>query len=217
MVTGKPERVEMTRQPDQTSFTADAFIAWAMDQPRGRFELVRGQVVAMAPERAGHARAKGSMYRALGDAISRAGLACEAFTDGMTVRIDDFTAYEPDALVRCGPRTPDESVEVPDPVIVVEVVSRSSRSTDSGVKLGDYFTLPSVRHYLVLDADKCTVTHHRRGEAGDIATRILRSGSLVLDPPGLTVDIADLFAPARAEGSRPPHPTSRASRSSAKR
>ena len=185
----------MITQPVPSNFTADAFLAWAMDQPRGRFELVRGEVVAMAPERAGHARAKGSIYRALGDAIVRAGLDCEAFTDGMTVRIDDFTVYEPDALVRCGPRLPDEAVEVTDPMVVVEVVSRSSRSTDSGAKLGDYFTLPSVRHYLVVNADIGTITHHGRSSAGDISTRILREGELILNPPGLRIDVAGLFAP----------------------
>jgi Uma2 family endonuclease len=135
------------------------------------------------------------MYRALGDAISRAGLECEAFTDGMTVRIDDSTVYEPDALVRCGPRTPDESVEIPDPIIVVEVISRSSRSIDSGAKLDDYFTVPSVRHYLVVNADTGTITHHSRNESGDISSRILRAGELVLDPPGLRIEVSDLFLP----------------------
>jgi Uma2 family endonuclease len=120
----------MTRQPDPSSFTADAFIGWAMQQPRGRFELVRGQVVAMSPERAGHTRTKGSIFRALWDAIARAGLGCEAFTDGMAVRIDGSTVDEPDALVRCRPRTPDVSVEIPDPIIAVEVVSPPSRSFD---------------------------------------------------------------------------------------
>lgn len=186
----------MTRQPDPSNFTADAFIAWAMDQPRGRFELVRGKVVTMSPERAGHARAKARAHRALEDAIAASGLGCEAFPDGMTVRIDDSTVYEPDALVRCAPRASDDSVEIPDPIIVVEVVSRSSRSTDSGVKLHDYFTLPSVRHYLVLDADKRTLAHYRRGEDDVVATRILGAGSLVLEPPGLTVGVTDLFAPS---------------------
>ena len=38
--------------------TADEFIAWVMRQPEGqRYELVAGEVVGMAPERAGHARA----------------------------------------------------------------------------------------------------------------------------------------------------------------
>ncbi len=39
--------------------TADEFIAWAMDQRgRVRWELVAGQPIAMAPERAEHARTK---------------------------------------------------------------------------------------------------------------------------------------------------------------
>jgi len=185
----------MTTHPAPDSFTADSFIAWALDQPRGRFELVRGRVVAMAPERAGHARAKLAMVNALGDAIARAGLDCEAFTDGMSVRIDEATVYEPDALVRCGPRLPDDDVEAPDPVIVVEVVSQSSRSTDSGAKLVDYFRLDSVRHYLVVNADAAAVVHHARSARGDIVTRVLRAGALLLDPPGLRLDVGGLFAP----------------------
>jgi len=185
----------MTTHPAPGNFTADSFIVWALDQPRGRFELVGGRVVAMAPKRAGHARAKGAMYRALGDAIARAGLDCEAFTDGMSVRIDETTVYEPDALVRCGARLPDDDVEAPDPVIVVEVVSQSSRSIDSGAKLIDYFRLDSVRHYLVVNADAGAVVHHARNAAGEIATRVLRAGALVLDPPGLHLDVGALFAP----------------------
>lgn len=185
----------MTTRPQPQSFTAEAFIAWAAEQPRGRFELLRGEVVAMAPERAGHARAKARAHRALTDAIAQAGLGCEAFPDGMSVRIDATTVYEPDALVRCGPRTPDDAVEIADPVVVVEVVSRSTRALDSGAKLADYFTLPSLRHYLVISADTRAVTHHSRAEAGDIATRILREGRLELDPPGLALDVAALFAP----------------------
>lgn len=183
----------MTTRPHPSGFTADAFIAWAAGQPRGRFELVGGEIVAMAPERAGHARTKARTHRALEDAIARSGLGCEAFPDGMSVRIDDRTVYEPDALVRCGPPAPDNAVEVTDPVVLVEVVSRSTRTVDSGAKLVDYLTLPSVRHYLVIDTDTRSVTHHARGNDGEIVTRILRDGRLRLDPPGLAVAVTDLF------------------------
>ena len=44
--------------------------AWAMAQPEGpRFELVEARVVAMAPERAGHARLKSEVWLALSDGI----------------------------------------------------------------------------------------------------------------------------------------------------
>ena len=46
----------------------------------------------------------------------------------MTVRIDETTAYEPDAQVYCGQKlSPAAAIEVPEPVIVAEVLSPSSR------------------------------------------------------------------------------------------
>src|SRR6478735_7108590 len=110
-------------QQRQIRFTADAFVEWAMEQPTGRFELVRGEVVAMSPERAGHSRVKKEVVKAFDAALARIGSACEAFGDGMAVRIDDATVYEPDASVRCGPRLSNDVVQFEDPVIVVEVVS----------------------------------------------------------------------------------------------
>jgi Uma2 family endonuclease len=74
------------------------FIAWAQSQDRGRYELVGGEVVAMAPERAEHVRAKRYIANALDAAIARAGMRCEAFVDGLAVAIDDHTSYRPDAL-----------------------------------------------------------------------------------------------------------------------
>lgn len=180
-------------QPRQGEFTAEEFIAWALEQPAGRFELDNGAVVAMAPERAHHATAKGNAFIALRNAISARGLTCQAFPDGMSVRINDRTVYEPDAIVRCGPQLPGDAIEANDPIIIVEVVSPSSRGVDRGVKLASYFLLPSVRHYLIVDTDKRVVIHNHRGEEGRIEVKILHDGSLTLDPPGLAVDVEDIF------------------------
>ncbi len=181
-------------QPRQTEFTADEFIAWAMEQPTGRFELDNGAVVAMAPERASHNQAKLNAAIAFRDAIAAQGLPCRAMTDGMAVRIDDRTVYEPDALVRCGPPLPGDAIEVADPIIVMEVVSPSSRGVDRGAKLASYFSLPSVRHYLIVDTDRRVVIHHRRDADGRIDVEILHDGTLTLDPPGLAIDIRGIFA-----------------------
>ncbi len=186
----------MTAQPIPTSFTADAFLAWAADQRQSRFELICGRPVAMAPERAGHARAKARAYRAFeAAAIARERLDCEAFPDGMSVRVNEATVYEPDVLVRCGPRTPDDAIEIADPLVLVEVLLRSSKSIDTGAKLGGYFSLASVRHYLVNDSDGRSIVHHQRDETGSIHTRILRGGRLAVDPPGLSLDVAQFFSP----------------------
>jgi Uma2 family endonuclease len=174
--------------------TADEFIAWAMEQPSGRYELAAGEVIAMAPERAAHNRAKAELYLGLRSAIAARGLSCEAFMDGMTIRVDDRTVYEPDVSLRCGPRLGDRAVEFADPLLVAEVLSPSTRAQDSGAKFADYFRLPSLRHYLILRTDTRAVIHHRRDEAGAIVSAILRDGALTLEPPGVTVEVAALFA-----------------------
>jgi Uma2 family endonuclease len=176
--------------------TTDQFIAWAMEQPEGcRYELVAGEVVGMAPERSAHALTKAHLWRRLAEAVEAAELACDVYPDGMTVEIDESHAYEPDALVRCGPRLPDHTVKLNDPVVVVEVRSPSTRARDSGAKLVDYFRLPSVQHYLIVRTEDRALIHHARNADGTILTRIVREGPLRLDPPGLTV--TDLFPPSR--------------------
>lgn len=177
-----------------TRMTTDEFLAWAMAQPEGeRYELVAGEVVAMAPERSAHALVKARVWRALHDALAQAGLRCTAYPDGMAVEIEEGTVYEPDALVRCGEPLPDDAVKVPDPVIVVEVVSPSSGGRDTGVKLAGYFRLASVRHYLIVRTEGRGVIHHRRDAEGTIQTRILTGGLLELDPPGVAVGVDSFF------------------------
>ncbi|MBV8095501.1 MAG: Uma2 family endonuclease [Acetobacteraceae bacterium] len=173
--------------------TSDEFLEWAMTQPR-RYELEAGEVVAMAPERVSHTRVKGLIYRRLDDAIRTAGLACEAFVDGVSVEIDEDTVYEPDALVRCGPPLEGDPVKISDPLVVVEVVSPGSQGQDCGEKLEGYFRLPSVRHYLVVKTRNQTVIHHMRDEFGRITTRIIRGGPITLDPRGVT--LSDFFPPS---------------------
>jgi Uma2 family endonuclease len=174
--------------------TADEFLAWAATQPAGeRYELANGEVVAMAPERAGHARTKARVLRALEDALRTARVDCEAFPDGMAVRVDDSTVYEPDALVRCGGPLPDEAIELGDPVVVVEVLSPSTRARDSGAKLADYVRLRSLRHYLLVRTDTRVVIHHARTEEGRIETSIVSSGRLRLEPPGIEIPLEALF------------------------
>jgi Uma2 family endonuclease len=175
--------------------TADEFITWAMSQPEGeRYELAGGEVIAMAPERVSHARAKLHITRRLIAAIEAAGVDCEAFVDGLAVVVDASTVYEPDAMVRCGTSLDGATVRISDPIIVVEVLSPATRGRDTGAKLADYFRLASVRHYLIVRAEDRVIIHHRRSDDRSIMTRILHDGPIRLDPPGII--LSEPFAPA---------------------
>jgi Uma2 family endonuclease len=139
--------------PTKLRMTADEFIRWAMEQPEGhRYELADGEVFPMSPERFGHIETKGNVYFALRLAIQRCSAQCRVYADGASIRIDDSTVYEPDVIVRCGEPLSKDAVETSDPVIVVEVLSPSTRSLDTSAKLIGYFRLPSVQHYLVVNS-----------------------------------------------------------------
>src|SRR5262245_12249168 len=110
--------------------TADEFLAWAEEllPEDGKFELWDGEVVlrhgpGFEEERSEHWDAKGAMYRALYDAIQRAGLPCFTAVDGPAVRLSPNRMARPDVLVYCGARVPRGVQEVPNPVILVEVLS----------------------------------------------------------------------------------------------
>ena len=169
--------------------TAEEFIAWAMNQPEGtHYELDDGEVVAMSPERSAHSIVKVEVVFKLMGAIRAQGLPCDVYTDSMAVSVSANTVYEPDIVVRCGKQLDGDVVLMLDPMVIMEVLSPSTRSRDTTIKLVDYFRIPSLRHYVVLNAVKRTIVHHIRGDNGDILTRIIGDGVLRLDPPGITID-----------------------------
>jgi Uma2 family endonuclease len=176
----------------KSRMTVDEFLSWAKDNP-GRYELFKGEAHAMSPEGVGHAERKGAVYTALLAAVGARRLPCHVLPDGATVRIDDMTAYEPDALVYCGEKLPPTALEVPNPVIVVEVLSPSTRRVDVSLKLVGYFRLPSVAHYLIVDPAQPSILHHARRTGGDILTRIITDGSIALDPPGIAIALSDIY------------------------
>ena len=183
-----------TSQPNlpTTPMTVDEFLAWAEENP-GRYELYDGQIYAMAAERAAHAVTKYAVQKELERAIGQSRVPCRMMPDGMTVRISKFTAHEPDALVYCGPKAPDDDVEIPNPSIVVEVLSPSTKHVDATMKLDGYFKVASVAHYLIIDPKKPLLILHSRQQDGKVLTQFLHEGQLRLEPPGIEIEVGNFF------------------------
>ena len=172
-----------------THMTVEEFLAWTLRQPGDqRFELIGGEMHAMAPPSAGHARAIKRILRGLDAGIDAAGVDCEAFLDGPAVRVGTDGYFIPDVVAQCGDRLSDDDHEVGNPVIVVEVVSPSTSGTDAQRKLVGYFNVPSVRHYLIVDPQARRVVHHARGDDGVIVTSFHADEPIRLDPPGITLE-----------------------------
>jgi len=177
----------------EAGMTVEDFLAWLEDRPRKpRYELIAGEPVEMSPERVRHSIVKNRIWRALDDALVSSGLPFTAIGDGVGVRADDYTVFEPDASVAADGSLDDDGVFAPEPVIVVEVLSPSTAMRDASVKLEAYFRVPTIAHYLVIDPDRAVVFHHRRA-LEKIETEIHRQGRLRLEPPGVEVEVGDFF------------------------
>jgi len=173
--------------------TRDEFLIWAEQQPGGRFERIDGIVVAMAPERASHNLRKGAARDALRRAVREAGLtSCQVFGDGMTIQVED-SDFEPDAILRCGSPLPGASTKVPDPMVLIEVISPDSGTRDRVTKLRAYFRLASVQHYLIVWPEERRVVRHSRAPNDQVATRVFQSGEISLDPPGIMVTVEEFY------------------------
>jgi Uma2 family endonuclease len=186
----------MSAQPKPNTsqkMTVSEFFRWAESQSE-RYELVRGNAVVMQSERLRHVIVKGSIYSALEAAIQAANLPCIVFSDGATVVISNDTAYEPDAIVQCSPLDDLDGVVVSRPTIVVEVQSPSSEVADTTTKLGDYMTVPSIVHILVVDPKLRRVMHHERQVNGAFLTRLSGAADeLVFATPGFKMATARFF------------------------
>lgn len=167
---------------------ADTFIAWAMEQPETEhYELHDGEIVSMSPERSLHGLIKGTIYRRIGNALEQGGLPCWAYIDSMAVTVGEKTVFEPDIVVRCGERLPDDAVTLTDPLIAIEVLSPSTRVRDLTIKLEGYFSVATLRHYLIVDPETRRVVHHARTDADRFSTMILGDQPITLDPPGIVL------------------------------
>ena len=85
--------------------------------------------------------------------------------------------WQADLAVTCGPA----AREIIDPLLVIEVLSRSTRTHDLGQKLVDYKTLPSVIEIWMVDSERRWVQHWRRDPSGWLGQDFV--GSAAFDSP----------------------------------
>jgi Uma2 family endonuclease len=175
-------------------FTVDEFFVWSQDQPKGKYELFDGKVVMQQAERWVHAKLKLRIGIALQSAIEKAGSRHFVAVDGPMIRIDASRAFQPDIVVAAYPEPDRNSLEIANPVTVIEILSPSTAKRDLADKLVGYFLVPTIQHYLVVDPDEETILWHRRSAGGGIEVpQTMTSGSLKLDPPGVELALAVVF------------------------
>lgn len=174
------------------------FLVWSEEQPDdARHELVAGVPVRlMAPTSIRHARIQRNASEVLRGAMAAAGIHCEILEAGPGVALgpEGDECRIPDVVVTCSAAIDETAHLVPEPLIVVEVASPSTRLADVNDKVEFYGALASIHHYVVIEQDRRRVVYHGRGASGGLEPRIVREGEIALDPPGILLALDALYA-----------------------
>lgn len=176
---------ELKRKLDYSDYAA------APDDGR-RYEILDGGLFVTPAPSPAHQRISRRLERLLESYFH--GAAGEMFHAPIDVILASGDIVQPDIVIVSDPaQVSERGIEGP-PLIVVEILSPSTREHDLGMKAGRYAEL-GVRHYWVVDPDARRVDCHRL-EAGEFRRVAGDEGEAVLEHPewpGLVIDLAALW------------------------
>ena len=187
----------MTQQ--KTLMTADQFLEFC-DRNDGRYELVDGEVVELAPARRVHGRTASSISAAFYNYCRLRGMGWPEVDVGYTVSTGPDTVRGPDVSLVLGETRHDEEEEqtafLPGaPDIAVEVVSPSNTVSEMERKVSEYLAAGSQRVWVVYQAtprNPRRVIVHR----ADGATITYAGDDVITDEellPGFSLPLSEIF------------------------
>ena len=159
-----------------------------------KHEYIAGKVYAMSGGTMAHQRIARNFTRHAGNEL--AGKPCEPTNSDFKLRIhlgDELAFYYPDAMIVCE-TTPDDAHFTDSPAVILEVLSPSTRRDDEVQKYRDYLTVPSLKVYIIAEADFAKITIYRR-DGDSFSGTILATVDATLDLPevGIAIPMSDLY------------------------
>lgn len=175
----------------QPTMTREQFFQWAQAQD-ARYEFDGYQPVAMTGGNLRHNVIHLNIYAALRQRLR--GTGCRPLgADAGVATVGDAVRY-PDGLVTCTPISGDEYV-TPNPVVVFEVISRTSGRTDRIVKVREYAAVSSILRYVIVESASVglTVLERPTGDQKWTLTTLMADDMLPLPEIGIEVPVAELY------------------------
>jgi Uma2 family endonuclease len=163
-----------------------------------KHEFVDGVVYAMAGATANHNRiatnATGALYSQL------RGKRCQAFNSDMKIRVRltrTTRFYYPDLSVVCQPNAGDDTFQ-DNPVVIVEVISESTRRVDEYEKREAYLSINSLCVYVMLEPDTTAALVYRRADEG-FTCETYEGPDAIISLPEIECDLSLAEAYAQVE------------------
>ncbi|HTW69286.1 MAG TPA: Uma2 family endonuclease [Acetobacteraceae bacterium] len=164
------------------------FFKWEERQEE-RYEFDGFQPVAVTGGTSEHSAIQRNLITAL--TVRLRGKPCRPHGSHLKVVVAGSVRY-PDAFVVCTP-IPRGATVVTDPVVVFQVLSPGTATTDRIVKNQEYRDTPSIRRYVMLEQDRQAATLFAR--VGEDWVGHVVSGDVVLEMPeiGIEVPLAEFY------------------------
>ena len=174
------------------ALTEEGYLALEREAPT-KSEFSHGEMVAMAGAKGPHNKIAYNFSVAMGRRLSKS---CSGYTSDMKVRTANGAIYYPDVVYTCGEESYRDSSDdvLLDPIVIVEVLSRSTAAKDRGEKRQDYQTIPSLKAYLLISQERIEVEVHFRSGDG-WSSRAYSSLDDVIDlaPLGAKIPLAEIY------------------------
>jgi Uma2 family endonuclease len=180
----------------RSGLTATEYLAWERAQQR-RHELLEGQVLARPAESPRHYALCVGASIALHSALH--GHGCVTFSSDQRIGIGPGTCYVyPDASVVCRRVELQDGTDdvVPNPRVVVEVLSHETEQDDRGRKWLSYQRLPSLADYVLVPQWDVRIEHYRREAGGRWSYRSYWRGERLELAGGAVLGVDEIFAGA---------------------
>lgn len=123
------------------------------------------------------------------------GSACEVFAENVKLALADNQHFNyPDVVVSCDPADDDPRTVHP-PVLVIEVLSKSTEARDRGWKFEQHQALPSLQQYVLISQYRMLVDSFVRTDHGTWEFTSLRQANDILRVPalGLAISLAAIY------------------------
>jgi Uma2 family endonuclease len=148
-----------------------------------KHEYVYGEIFAMVGASLNHNRIAGAIYLQLEQQLVDS--TCEALINDMRTRTHNQIYKYPDVVVACDPRCEIfNGVEnLTNPLLIVEVLSRSTASFDQEGKFREYQQIESLRYYLLVAQNEVLATLLIRQENNTWTSQSFTSLNDVIDLP----------------------------------
>lgn len=132
-----------------------------------RSEYYQGEIFAMTGASISHNRIVSNLNRLIGNALLEQDV-CEVFVNDMKVWIFETNSFTyPDIVVIKPPPVTYEGRNdvITNPLLIIEVLSKSTQDHDKGRKFDIYRALPSFKEYVLIDQYSKHITHFIKQDA----------------------------------------------------